>query len=138
MEKEVSVEEVGKGKGYDWDVYEREQFAGAKLTAENKREYRKAFINKYIDNFEFKVKEGTITEEQLIKEAESYAQEHIAFHQKMERAHLKGKMFFTWRGKRERVWTTSYLSRMQSYMRELEKAHVESAANTKDTAGEEE
>ena len=137
MEQTVETGVAGKGKGYDWDTYEREQFAGAKLTAANKREYRKAFINKYIDSFEFKVKEGTTTEEQLLKDAEAYAQEHIAFHQKMERAHLKGKMFFMWRGKSERVWTTSYLSRMQSYMRELEKTHKETSAAIKDKDEEE-
>lgn len=136
MEDVTQVKE-GTGKGYDWDYYKREQFAGASLTAENKREYRKAFINKYLDHFEFKVLEGKVTEEQLRADAEAYAKEHIAFHQKMERAHYKGKMFFTWRGKRERVYTGAFLTRMQQYMRDLEKSHVEKSAAIKDLGEEE-
>jgi hypothetical protein len=129
----VSVNEaVDKGKGFDWDHYEREKFAGISITAANKREYRKLFINKYIDTYEFKVQQGDITEKELLDAADSYAMEHLSFHQKMERSHNKGKMFFQWRGKKERVWTTEYLSKMQKYMRDLEKAHIEASAAKKD------
>lgn len=114
----------GKGQGYDWNYYKREQFAGIKATPENKREYRKSFINKYIDSFEFKVQEGTMTEAELRKAADDYAAEQLAFHQKMERAHNKGKMFFMWRGKKEKVWTTEYLSRMKQYLIDLELAYT--------------
>ena len=127
----------GKGQGYDWNYYKREQFAGIKATPENKREYRKSFINKYIDSFEFKVQEGTMTEAELRKAADDYAAEQLAFHQKMERAHNKGKMFFMWRGKKEKVWTTEYLSRMQQYMRDLEASHIAAEKDKKDSEEEE-
>lgn len=127
-----------KGKGFDWDYYKREKFAGVSITAENKREYKKLFINKYIDTYEFKVQQGDITEAELLKAADEYASEHIAFHQKMERSHNKGKMFFQWRGKKERVWTTEYLSKMQKYMRDIEAAHIAAAEGKKDSEKEEE
>ena len=128
---------VTKGQGFDWDYYKREKFAGVSITAENKREYKKLFINKYIDTYEFKVQQGEMTEEELRKAADNYASEHIAFHQKMERAHNKGKMFFQWRGKKEKVWTTEYLSKMQQYMRDIEAAHIAAEKNKKDLGEEE-
>lgn len=121
---------------YHWDFYKREKFAGILITAENKREYKKLFTNKYIDMYEFKVQQGDMTEAELLKSADEYAFEHVAFHQKMERAHNKGKMFFMWRGKKEKVWTTEYLSRMQQYMRDLEASHIAAAKDKKDSEEE--
>ena len=62
----------------------------------------------------------SLTQIGFMDNAEKFAREHVNFHKKMEKAHQKGLMFFTWRGKRERVATYEYLSRMQEFMKELE------------------
>lgn len=109
--------------GETWNYYEREGFGGIIITAANKRAYLQKYKEDFIDGSKHLVDEGQMTEEQLIENAEKFAREHVNFHKKMERAHAKGKMFFTWRGARERVATYEYLSRMQQFMTELEEKY---------------
>lgn len=107
-------------KGITWDFYERERFGGIEITAENKRTYLRKYAQDFIEGSKHLVEEGSMTQEELEKNAEKFAREHVNFHKKMERKHYKGNMFSTWRGKRERIPTYEYLSRMQQFMLELE------------------
>lgn len=118
-QKELS-EEHFKNMGQTWNYYDRERFGGIEITAENKRVYLNKYKQDFIEGSKHLIEEGQITESQLLENAEKFAREHINFHKKMEKAHQKGLMFFTWRGKRERVATYEYLSRMQEFMKELE------------------
>lgn len=118
-QKELS-EEHFKNMGQTWNYYDRERFGGIEITAANKRAYLNKYKEDFIEGSRHLVEEGQITESQLTENAEKFAREHVNFHKKMEKAHQKGLMFFTWRGKRERVATYEYLSRMQEFMQELE------------------
>lgn len=123
MEKRLSdkhFENIGK----TWNYYDRERFGGIEVTAANKRAYIEKYKQDFKEGSQHLIESGEITPEQLEINAEKFAREHINFHKKMEKAHYQGKMFFTWRGKRERVATYEYLSRMQQYMQELEEKYT--------------
>lgn len=102
----------------------REQFAGIEITGENKRKYINAFAQDYIKEHKDKVEAGEISEEELLNLGMLYGKEHVTFNQKMFRAHWKGQTFFRWRGKKERVLTKEYLSRMQKFMKDMEEQYV--------------
>lgn len=124
MKEKVYSDKHFQNLGQTWNYYEREKFGGIEVTAENKRAYLNKYKADFIEGSKHLVEEGQMTQEQLNENAEKFAREHINFHKKMERAHYDGKMFFTWRGKRERVATYEYLSRMQQFMKELEEKYT--------------
>jgi len=131
MEKKLSDKHFNN-IGQTWNYYERESFGGIEITAANKRAYLQKYKEDFIEGSKHLVEEGQLTEEQLNENAEKFAREHVNFHKKMERAHYKGRMFFTWRGQKERVATYEYLSRMQKFMADLEDKYTKEQESTQE------
>lgn len=110
-------------RGITWEYSDREKYSGLSITAENKR----SLLNKYIDDFMLSSKErldsGEISKSDLLVEADKFARDYVNFYRKMERKFFKGHSFMQWRGKREKVTTLEYLSRMQNFMNQLEEKY---------------
>lgn len=119
-------------EGVNYMRLKRESFAGLQITAENRRQFLNAFAQDYLEENKEKIESGEVDQSVILKEAEEYAKEHINFHNKMFKNYMKGNEFFQWRGKRERVLTQEYLSRMQNFLKDMEEKYL--AENT----GEEE
>lgn len=111
-------------EGIHYMINPYEQYAGLKVTAENRRQYINAFKQDFIEAHKEKVESGELTNEQLLAAAEKYGRDHVNFHKKMEKAHTKGRAFFHFHGRRERVVTAGVVTKLQKYMQELEERYV--------------
>lgn len=111
-----------KNKGITWDFYEKEQLSTISITAANRREY----LRRYEEDFLRSVTEsGEEITDETKKQAEEFAKMHVNFAKKAEKKYLKGHKFFNFKGKREAIPTFEKLSRLQSYLQDMEKRHIE-------------
>lgn len=112
-------------EGFNYVRNNYEQFAGLKITAENKRQFINAYKKDFVEANLEKVESGEITNEQLLEEAERYARQHVNFHKKMQKKHTKGHSYFTYKGRKERVVTQSVVTKLQQYLQDLEQKYIE-------------
>jgi len=84
-------------------VRKRSEFLGRKIRSHNYKEIRNEFFDYFI-NVESKREEYRLwTSAQILKTATIYAKYQIGLNKEMEKAHLKGKTHFKYKGKVHKV-----------------------------------
>ena len=113
-----------ENEGITWMFRKREQLGTISITAENRRDYYKSYYNDYIEGSKELVENGLMSKEQVEKDADKFALAYINYAKKAEKAHLKGKMYFTFQGRKEVVPTFDRVSRLQKYLADLEENYI--------------
>ena len=113
-----------ENEGVTWVFRKREQLGTISITAENRRDYYRAYYNDYIEGSKELVEKGEITKEQAEKDANKFAKAYLNYARKAEKAHLNGKMYFTFQGRKEVVPTFDRVSRLQKYFAEMEENYI--------------
>ena len=113
-----------ENEGITWMFRKREQLGTISITAENRRDYYKSYYNDYIEGSKELVENGLMSKEQVEKDADKFALAYINYAKKAEKEHLKGKMYFTFQGRKEVVPTFNRVSRLQKYLSDLEENYI--------------
>jgi len=112
-----------KNEGITWMYKKRETFAGLDIDWKNHRSFKESFKQDYIEENVDRVERGEITDEELERDAEKYAKEHIKYNKKMKRAHDKGHSHFMFNGRREPVRTLEMLQRFHEGIERIQEQY---------------
>lgn len=100
-------------------------YVGSRITAENRRAFMEKQKERYREHYEEQLEKGEIeepwTEERLERVCEEYARVIVNRENKHYKAYLKGKKFYTYKGRRYPVATDIFLRHSQSLKEQMQR-----------------